>query len=261
MTSLTVGSWLLGRSMLLAADAPSIAPASSMWDLALKGGWIMIPIGACSLLALTIVVERVLVLRRARILPPGLVPALAAAKDRPSEATQRCAADGSPAAMVIAAAIRSRGQTRAERERLIEEAGARQVVKFRQRMRVLSSLPQVATMLGLLGTVMGMIRTFTVVAASGESLGKTERLAQGIYEAWTATAAGLVIAIPALLAYHMILGRIDAAAAALDLAATAWLDDGAAQEQSHAVAPAGEEIKGAAVNGRLAVASGQEVGA
>jgi biopolymer transport protein ExbB len=91
-------------------------------------------------------------------------------------------------------------------------------------MRLLSAIPQVATMMGLLGTVLGMIRTFTVIAASGESLGKTERLAQGIHEAWTATAGGLIIAIPTLLAFQIIMGRIDAAAAALDGAARLWLD-------------------------------------
>jgi hypothetical protein len=63
-----------------------------------------------------------------------------------------------------------------------------------------------------------------VIAASGESLGKAERLAQGIHEAWTATAGGLVIAIPTLLAYHILMSRIDAAAAALDSAAKLWLD-------------------------------------
>lgn len=233
MTTVTIGSWLLNGNYLLAADSPSIAPASSMWDLVLKGGWIMIPIGACSLLALTIVVERVLMLRKGRILPPTLVSSLTTLRDNPHEAAKRCAADASPAAMVLAAAIKSRGEPRAERERIIEEAGARQVVKLRQRMRVLSSLPQIATMLGLLGTVMGMIRTFTVVAASGESLGKTERLAQGIYEAWTATAAGLLVAIPVLLCYHALMSRIDGSAALLDRVASEWLD----AEENPAPAP------------------------
>src|ERR1041384_7107982 len=76
----------------------------------------------------------------------------------------------------------------------------------------------------LLGTVVGMIRTFTVIAASGESLGKTERLAQGIHEAWTATAGGLIIAIPTLLAFQVLMSRSDAAAAALDGAARLWLE-------------------------------------
>ena len=127
-------------------------------------------------------------------------------------------------------------------------------------LALVAALPQAATMLGLLGTVLGMIRTFTVVAASADSLGKTERLAQGIHEAWTATAGGLIVAIPTLLAYHIIMARIDAAAAALDHAAALWLNPGdeplpasparsASDGQPHAaivpsnpVAPAGELV-------------------
>jgi biopolymer transport protein ExbB len=127
-----------------------------------------------------------------------------------------------PVAGVILAAIDAASEKREVADRLIAEAGEREVLKLRRRMRVLSALPQIATMLGLLGTVVGMIRTFTVVAASGEALGKTERLAQGIYEAWTATAVGLVIAIPTILLYQVLLARIDAAAGALDAAAQAW---------------------------------------
>jgi biopolymer transport protein ExbB len=134
--------------------------------------------------------------------------------------------------------------------------------KLRQRMRVLSSLPQVATMLGLLGTVFGMIRTFTVVAASADSLGKTERLAQGIHEAWTATAAGLVVAIPAILAFQWLMARIDAAAGALDNAAALWLageEDGvvAAVPVVPAVVPAPvPAVAHAASNGELVPAAG-----
>ena len=206
------------------AAAPNGLDASSVFDLLLKGGWIMVPIGVCSLMALTIIVERLLILRKARVVPPSLVPSLTSLRNDPARAAQQCAADPSPAAAVLLAAIKSTGEPRAARERLIEEAGQRQVFRFRQRMRVLSALPQCATMLGLLGTVFGMIRTFTVVAASGESLGKTERLAQGIYEAWTATAAGLFVAIPVLLSYHWLMSRIDNAAAALDRVASDWLD-------------------------------------
>lgn len=90
-------------------------------------------------------------------------------------------------------------------------------------MRLLSALPQVATMLGLLGTIFGMIKTFQAVAASSQALGKTELLARGIFEAWTNTAAGLLVAIPVLIAYHMLMGRIDGAAAELDGLAVNWI--------------------------------------
>jgi biopolymer transport protein ExbB len=197
---------------------------STVWEMVLRGGWFMVPIASCSLVALTVIVERVIVTRRTRIVPRALLETLTSLRHKPTQALARCAKDPSPLAAVILAGIKARGLKRELQEKAISEAGERELAKLRQRMRLLSSLPQVATMLGLLGTVLGMIRTFTVVAASGESLGKTERLAQGIHEAWTATAGGLVIAVPTLLAFHIIMGRIDAAATALDAAARLWLD-------------------------------------
>lgn len=207
----------------LASASPTGGMAvGSVFELILKGGWIMVPIGLCSLVALTIIVERLIVLRRARIAPPELVGALAALRDDPGATLERCERDESPLAAVLTAAAHAAHESRETRDRLTEEAGQRQILLLRRRVRLLSVMPQVATMLGLLGTVMGMIRTFTVVAASGDALGKTERLAQGIYEAWTATAAGLAVAIPTMIAYHLILSRIDAAAALLDGCVTQW---------------------------------------
>jgi biopolymer transport protein ExbB len=201
--------------------------AGTIWSLILKGGWIMLPLGVCSLVAVAIAVERLILTRRSRVAPAQLVSSIPELAAHPEQAIDRLASDPSPLAAVLTTAVKARRESRETRDRLIDEAGQRQVLRLRQRMRVMGSLPQVATMLGLLGTVFGMIRTFTVVAASGESLGKTERLAQGIYEAWTATAAGLSVAIPTLIAFHYILGRIDAAAAALDQHAGEWQDSAA----------------------------------
>lgn len=218
--------------------AQSIPPASTptgsgslvstVWDMIVRGGWFMVPLAICSLVAMTIVVERLILTRRSRIVPRSLFEALASLRHQPGHARAQCNSNPGPLAEIILAAIGAEGQPRAAQEKAVADAGEREIHKLRARMRLLSSLPQTATMLGLLGTVLGMIRTFTVIAASGESLGRTERLAQGIHEAWTATAGGLIIAIPTLLAYHVIMSRIDSAAAALDSAARFWLDaDGA----------------------------------
>jgi len=208
---------------ILASAAPAGGMAvGSVFELVLKGGWIMVPIGICSLVALTIIVERLIVLRRSQIAPPELLGAIPTWRDDTRALLERCERDPSPLAAVLVAAASAAHESRETRDRLIEEAGQRQILLLRRRVRLLSVMPQVATMLGLLGTVVGMIRTFTVVAASGDSLGKTERLAQGIYEAWTATAAGIAVAIPTMIAYHLILSRIDAAAALLDASVTQW---------------------------------------
>lgn len=216
---------LLATPTTVANPAPAAAGTiSSVWDMVLKGGWIIVPIAICSIVAITIIVERLITTRRSSVAPPQFLAAVSALRDDPRRALDLCSANTSPAAAVIASAIKSQGQDPERRDQLIREAGHRQLTRLRQRTRLLSALPQTATMLGLLGTVIGMIRTFTVIAASGDSLGKTERLAHGIYEAWTATAAGLVVAIPVLIMYHIVMSRIDNAAAALDKAATDWLE-------------------------------------
>lgn len=189
----------------------------SMLDIVVRGGWVMLPIAACSLVALAIILERFLVLRRSRVAPEALRSTITSTSE-PARLLDVARSSDSPLGRVVMAFARNREQTRDLLERRVEEAAQREVLRFRRHMKVLSAMAPTATMLGLLGTVIGMIRTFTTIAASGDSLGKTERLAQGIYEAWTATAAGLAVAIPVLVLYHVLLARVDAGAATLDAA-------------------------------------------
>lgn len=239
--------------MLLQQAAPTNGGSlvSTVLELVMKGGWSMVPLGLCSLVAVTLIVERLIVTRAGRIAPLALQSSLKGLRRHPRQALATCGADPSPLAKVLHTAIKARHETREVQDKLTSEAGEREVQKLKLRMRLLSVLPQVATMLGLLGTVVGMIRTFTVIAASGESLGKTERLAQGIYEAWTATAAGLIIAIPTLIAYHVILSRIDRAAAQLDAGVQAWREGEAPEEVVSIATP-----KEASLDGDLVLAEG-----
>lgn len=209
---------------LAQATPPAPGLVGTVLDMIVKGGWIMVPLALTSLVAMTIVAERFLITRRTKLVPPGLLETLVASRDQPDRALAACQGAPSPLAAVILAGLRPAKLTRERQEAQMAEAAQRELRKLKHHMRLLSCLPQAATMLGLLGTVIGMIRTFTVIAASGEALGKTERLAQGIYEAWSATAAGLAIAIPTIIAYHLLQARLDHASAALDSAATLWLD-------------------------------------
>ncbi len=219
---------------LLAAPAPARADGGpmavqSIWDFVLMGGWAMIPIGVCSFVALAIIIERALVVRRRRVIPPAFIAGLKktmAQSGRNREAgLEYCRKHPSPIARVLEEAIRNSNESTETLEKRVEEAGARNVVPLRRNMRLLSSLPQVSTMLGLLGTVFGMIKTFQAVAATSEALGKTEMLAEGIFEAWTCTAAGLLVAIPVLVAYHILMGRIDMIVAEVDRVASEWLEN------------------------------------
>lgn len=210
----------------LAAATPPVDPLSAMsvWDFAVKGGPTILVIVLVSLLALAVTVERLVITRRSAVTPPEFLATIKPLAADPARALEACRANGSPIANILAAAIRHRRDPIDILHKSIGEAGKRELVRLRHRMRLMSALPQIATMLGLLGTILGMIKTFQAVASSGQSLGKTELLARGIFEAWACTAAGLLVAIPVLILYHVILGRIDARTAELDKIATEWLD-------------------------------------
>lgn len=223
--------WIMSWSGIVLAQAgqafePDAAGLTigSVWDFIKKGGPTMAVIALCSLVALAVIVERLIVLRRRSVIPPDFLAGLTAVAGDRDRALEFCRANGSPLANVLAAAIRRRGQRAEAIEKAVEDEGRREVVRLRQRMRLLGALPQVSTMLGLLGTIFGMIKTFQAVAKSSQALGKTELLAQGIFEAWTNTAAGLLVAIPVLIAYHVLLGRIDSRVVELDRIAVDWVE-------------------------------------
>ena len=192
------------------ADAVQV---QSVWDFLVKGGIMMIPIGACSLIALAVIAERVLSLRRRRIIPPqflrGLKQVLKDSPDDRERALSYCRRNESPVANVFAAGIKRLGAPIELVEKHIQEAGEREVLKMRRFLRGLSVIAAVTPLMGLLGTIFGMINAFQTIALSGEALGKAELLAEGIYEAMITTAAGLCVAIPVLIVYHWISAKIE----------------------------------------------------
>ncbi len=200
-----------------AADAVKV---QSVWDFVVKGGPVMIPIGLCSLVALTVIVERLVSLRRRVVIPgevlPGVTGLLSVDGGDRDKALEFCKANGSPLSNVLAAGIKCLGEPVELLERHIQEAGQREASILRKFLRLLSVLASIAPLLGLLGTIFGMINAFQTVAASGEALGKTELLAKGIYEAMITTAAGLMVAIPVILAYHWLAAKVEGLVAEMD---------------------------------------------
>lgn len=240
------GSQLLGdRAMaagtttwaLLAIAQTAVAQAvaggvkvQSIWDLAIKGGPVMIPIGLCSIVALTVIVERLVSLRKSRVLPGGFFSGLVermennGSGDR-EKALEYCRSNASPVANMLAAGIKHLAGPVDVIEKRVQEAGEREVFKLRKYARLLSVIASIAPLLGLLGTTFGMITAFQTVAASGEALGKTELLAKGIYQAMITTAAGLMVAIPVLIAYHWISAKVDALVAEMDRRAVDFIEE------------------------------------
>jgi len=137
-----------------------------------------------------------------------------------------CGQSKSAIANVFAAGIRKLDRRSTEVvEKAIQEAGEREVLKLRKYLRGLSVIASVTPLLGLLGTILGMIVAFQTVAISGEALGKTELLAEGIYQAMITTAAGLSVAIPVLICYHWISGKIEKLVADIDEMTVDFVDE------------------------------------
>ncbi len=219
---------IAGIAVMVGAFAADPTPAGtssmSVWDFAVKGGPTIIVIALCSLVALAVIVERLLLTRRSAVAPATLVPSLKAESDGVN-ALELANASNSPLGRILVPALRHRDESVDSIKKSVTEVGRREITRLKHRMRLLGALSQVCTMLGLLGTILGMIKTFQAIATSGQSLGKTELLARGIFEAWANTAAGLLVAIPVLIAYHALLGRIDARASELDRIASEWIEE------------------------------------
>lgn len=191
-----------------------------MLEFVLRGGVVMIPIVALSVAAVALIVEKTLVLRRH---PPFRGDAGAHAVELlrgggSARLVQELAADRSPEARVLLAGLAPRSLPRAEREALMDAEAARVMAALEERVSWLSSIANIATLLGLLGTVTGMIGAFAGVKAAGYS--NPTVLSGGISEALVTTAAGLVVAIPSLMCYHYFANAIGRTATRMELAAS-----------------------------------------
>ncbi|MCZ6834241.1 MAG: MotA/TolQ/ExbB proton channel family protein [Planctomycetota bacterium] len=211
-----------------AVDTSAVA-VQSIWDFIAKGGMIMIPIGIGSFIALAVFLERMLSLRRSKVIPakflPGLKKILKESKGEKKAAVKYCLKDGSPVANVFAAGMKKLNAPIEILEKHIQESGQREVLKLRKNVRALSVIASISPLMGLLGTIFGMIKAFQTVAISPDALGKTELLATGIYQAMITTAAGLTVAIPVLIAYHVVSAKIDRLVMEIDLMTVEFIEE------------------------------------
>jgi biopolymer transport protein ExbB len=172
----------------------------------------MIPILFCSFIMLVFVFERAVALRRGRVIPGPFVKRFLhqlreGQLDR-EQALRLCEENRSPVAQVFAAAVRKWGKPAVEVEQAVLDAGERASNGLRKYVRVFNAVSTITPLMGLLGTVFGMIRAFNDISTS-DAMGRPEFLARGISEALITTAAGLSIAIPALVCYLFFLSRVD----------------------------------------------------
>jgi biopolymer transport protein ExbB len=178
-----------------------------------QGGPVMYPIVLGSIVALALFMERLWALRRDRVLPSGFRSRLRALvkSGKVSEAEVLCQENQSPLANVVAAGLRRAGAPREQVKESIMEVGRREVVYLEKHVDLLGTIAAVEPLLGLLGTVTGLIRAFQQVQAHSARGGAVNPgvLAGGIWEALITTAGGLMIGIPAYIAYRYLQARVD----------------------------------------------------
>ena len=181
-----------------------------MFDLFLKGGPLMWPILLCSIVSITIILERFYCFYRAKTKIPNISSRVRALlKDgKTEEALNFCEETSGPVAHILAIGIHIRHKNTDEKDKLISHAGSKIIRQLDKHLRGLAVIVNAATLLGLLGTVTGMIKAFMKIQELGGRVDASV-LAGGIWEALITTAAGLFVAIPTLVAYHYFEGRVD----------------------------------------------------
>ena len=181
-----------------------------MLELVIAGGWLMVLIIACSVLAIAICIERFFTLNPKRVAPPHLLATVwkqIKGEELDAEGL-RTLRESSPLARILAAGLSNAHHGREVMKESIEEAAGHVVHELERYLNTLGTIASIAPLLGLLGTVVGMIRVFAQIMVQGT--GNASVLAGGISEALITTAAGLSVAIPALVMHRYYTGRIDA---------------------------------------------------
>ena len=180
-----------------------------MFELIKAGGWVMIPLILCSIAALAIIGERLWTLRKQFVAPPTLVNQVQAwlKAGQMNDARLQLLRDSSPLGRVLAAGVVNRRHKREIVKEAIEDAGRHTVPDLERYLNSLGTIAAIAPFLGLLGTVLGMIKMFAGIGSRG--LGDPSIVASGISQALVATAAGLAVAIPALMFYRYLRARVD----------------------------------------------------
>jgi len=217
------GAWIAAAIPVAAGVPATTRPTiknrygvSSVIELIKSGGWLMLPILLCSIIASGIVVERFWSLQRKRITPPNLVAQIwqwlraGHLDDKRLQSLRR----GSPLGRILAAGLANREHDREVMKESIEDVGRQVVHELGRYLNSLGTIASISPLLGLLGTVIGMIKVFAAMTTHG--VGDASALAGGISEALITTAAGLTVAIPSLIFYRYFRGRVDAHVVAME---------------------------------------------
>lgn len=180
-----------------------------MLEIILAGGWLMAPLILCSILSLTIIAERLWTLRRSNVVPKGIgeqVKDWAARHELDRRHIEQLRSE-SALGRVLAGALINRHRSRELIKEAVEDTGRHVVHELERFLNTLGTIAGISPLLGLLGTVIGMIKVFSAIMAHG--VGNANELAGGISEALITTAAGLTVAIPSFFFYRYFKGQVE----------------------------------------------------
>ncbi len=175
---------------------------TEVWQFLVKGGIMMIPLALCSILGLAIVIEKALSLRRRKVIIPEIVHVLENIKgpDDIGLALSICERHEGPFANVIRVALENRHEARDEIKEALLDQGRQEVRTLERGLVILETIAGIAPLMGLLGTVIGILKVFNVISQLG--VGQAAALSGGISEALITTIVGLSIGIPAVVVYN-----------------------------------------------------------
>ena len=196
-----------------------VGGSGSLVELLAGGGVLMVPLLLCSFAVVVFGIERAVSLRSSQVVPTVFVERfierLQGGRLDRAAAAAACAEHPSPIARAFAAAVRRWGRPAVEVEQAVIDACEREINHLRKYRRVFNGVATVSPLFGLLGTVLGLIRSFNDVAAAG-AIGRPDLLARGFGEALITTALGLMVAIPAMVLHSYFTSRVDRLAMQLD---------------------------------------------
>jgi biopolymer transport protein ExbB len=210
-----------------------------MWEFMQKGGPIMWPILLCSVIAFAIVIERLVRIGQEQRDTKSFMQQISKSLKRNKivEALDLCDRTGGPIAIILKAGILKHDRPRNEIREAIEDASIHEVPRLERNLPVLSTVAQVAPLLGLLGTVTGLVKAFQVIESKATVLNPVNPgdLAGGIWEALLATTFGLCVAIPTYVAYNYLVSRVDGFVLDMERSATDLMNILAEKRDEHEV--------------------------
>lgn len=201
------------------------ATEMNLWDMATKGGWIMIVLALLSVLCVYIFVERLVVMNKASKVDPVFMERIHdyVRNDELKSAVNYCRITNTPAANMIEKGLERIDRPASEVQATLENAGNLEVAKLEKGLSVMATISSGAPMIGFLGTVLGMVRAFWEMANAGNNIDIT-LLSSGIYEAMITTVGGLVVGIVAMFAYNYLVSRVNDVANVLEAQTLSFMD-------------------------------------